>query len=72
MAVPEVEVVAAEVIEFTIPPGEGDGYSDHFPVTATVQLDGSTVAVPALSWPGAAVLVGLLVWQMRRSGQRSR
>ncbi len=38
LANPFVSVLDAEVIVFEIPPGEEDDYSDHFPVTATLEF----------------------------------
>ena len=40
LADPFVNVVDAEVLQFDIPPGEEANYSDHLPVTATLQLSG--------------------------------
>lgn len=35
---PGVEVLDAEVVQFTIPVGQGANFSDHLPVTATLRL----------------------------------
>jgi hypothetical protein len=53
-------VTAAEVIEFPIPPGEEDNFSDHLPVTATLDLP-APATVPALSTPGISMLSVLLL-----------
>ncbi len=38
MTQPSVTVQDAEVIQFEIPPGEEDDFSDHLPVTALLEL----------------------------------
>lgn len=64
---PTADVTAAEVIELVIPPGEEDSFSDHLPVTATLDLP-APAKVPALSasgvWVLSLLLLGVAKWRL--------